>query len=331
MTKLRGEKGVALIVVLSFLLLMAMIVSTVVVISQYSSRKVKIESDRIISGYLAEGAASRLQWLMMDDIKSHPDSNALKRFDSVMNDNSTARKYMANGSPTVVPYYDAKVTVRIYDMASGLNISSGQGANSLKQLQQVYINTPDLYNEFKIFIDRFTDYVGTGFGHSVNGMSKSDYNNMGLAPLPRNGPMQYRDEVLWIPSSEDFFTPDGNGQLSIFDIIAPDFYVNQVNFFSASKLIIRALCNYSDQDAQYIVDGREKWFQNPNLSLYDFIEQKYMSVLRQKFSFQDSGSYTIVINASPSDGAFDRELIISLKIATAMQGDSNQYYQYILY
>ncbi|MEI6055552.1 MAG: hypothetical protein WCR55_05765 [Lentisphaerota bacterium] len=325
------ERGVALIVVLSFLLLMSMIVSTVVVISQYSSRKVKIESDRIISGYLAEGAASRLQWLMMDDKKAHPNSNALKRFDSIANDNTGVSKYVANGSPVAVPYYDAQVTARIYDMSSGLNISGGQGSNSLKQLQQVYTDTPGLYNEFKVFIDRFSDYIGTGAGHSINGMSKADYNNLGLSPLPRNGQMQYRDEVLWIPGSEDFFAPDGNGQLSIFDIIAPDFYVNQVNFFSASKLLIRALCNYSDQDAQYIVNGRERWFQSPNLSLYDFIDQKYMSVLRQKFSFQDSGSYTIILNASAGDGAYERELIISLKIGTAMQGEYNQYYEYILY
>jgi len=329
----KSERGAALIVVLSFMVLMSLIVSTIVVISQSSSRKIKIESDRITSGYIAEGAASRLQWLMMDDIKAHPNSNALKRFDSIANDNSSSgtRKYMANGSPTAVAYYDAKVTARIYDMASGLNISGGQGANSLKQLQQVYINTPELYNEFKTFIDRFTDYVGTGIGRSIKGMSKSDYNNLGLAPLPRNGQMQYRDEVLWIPSSEDFFAPDTMGRLSVFDVIAPDFYANQVNFFSASKLIIRALCNYSDDDAQYIIDGRDRWFQSPNLSLYDFIDQKYMSVLRQKFSFQDSGSYTIILNASADDGSYERELIVSLKIGSAMQGDYNQYYEYIIY
>ena len=189
MTELKGQKGVALIVVLSFLLLMAMIVSTVVVISQFSSRKVKIEADRITSGYIAEGAASRLQWLMMDDKKAHPNSNALKRFDSVMNDNSGTSQYMANGSPIAVPYYDAKVTARIYDMNSGLNISGGQGVNSLKQLLQVYTNTPGLYNMFKTFIDRFSDYVGTGIGRSVNGMTRADYNNLGLAPLPRNGQM----------------------------------------------------------------------------------------------------------------------------------------------
>lgn len=327
----KTQKGAALIVVLSFMILMSLIVSTIVIISQLSSRKIKIEGDRITSGYIAEGAASRLQWLMMDDKKAHPNSNALKRFDSVMNDNSGVSKYMANGSPTAVPYYDAKVTARIYDMASGLNISGGQGANSLKQLLQVYAATPDLYNEFKIFIDRFTDYVGTGFGHSIKGMTKADYNNMGLAPLPRNGQMQYRDEVLWIPGSEIFFSPDENGQLSIFDIIAPDFYANQVNFFSASKLLIMALCSYSDQDAQYIVDGRSKWFQNSNMSLYDFIDQKYMSILRQKFSFQDSGNYTIILNASAGDGSYEREMIISLKIGTVMQGDYNQYYEYIIY
>jgi hypothetical protein len=319
--------------VLSFLVLLSLIVSTIVVLSQTSSRRIIIESDRIISGYLAEGAVSRLQWLLMDDIRAHPNSNAVKRFDSasIMDDSTGTRKYMANGSPVSLPYYDAQVTVRIYDMCSGLNISGGQGANSLKQLQQVYVNTPDLYNEFKIFIDRFTDYVGTGFGKSVHGMTRADYNNLGLAPLPRNGQMKYRDEILWIPGAGDFFEPDESGRLSIFDVISNDFYSSQVNFFSASKLMIMALCNYTDQDAQYIIDGRNRWFQSPNLSLYDFIYQKYMSVLRQKFSFQDSGSYTFIINASAGDGSYQRELIVSLKVGTSMQGEYNQYYEYILY
>ncbi|HBM15326.1 MAG TPA: hypothetical protein DD381_03130 [Lentisphaeria bacterium] len=327
------QRGAALIVVLSFLVLLSLIVSTIVVLSKSASTKIIIEGDRITSGYLAEGAAARLQWLLMDDIKAHPNSNALKRFDSIMNDNNTSgsRKYMANGAPVSIPYYDASITVRIYDMCSGLNIGGGQGVNSLKQLQQVYVNTPDLYYEFKVFINRFTDYIGTGFGQTVNGLGKAGYNNLGLAPLPRNGQIQYRDEILWIPGSQLFFYPDDNGRLSIFDVIANDFYANQVNFFSASKLIIMALCNYSDQDAQYIIEGRDRWFGNSNLSLYDFIDQKYMSVLRQKFSFQDSGNYTFVINAAASDGSYERELIISLKVATSMQGEYNQYYEYILY
>ena len=335
-SKFKSQQGIALIVVLCFLVLLSLIVSTIVVLSQSSSKKIIIEGDRILSGYLAEGAAARMQWLLMADIKANPNSNYIGNTNNFPTTGNTGnasgmRQFMATGAPISIPYYDAKITIKLYDMCSGVNLSGGQGSNALQQLLPAFANTPGLYNEFKIFIGNFTSYIGTGFGQGVSGLGKGDYYNLGLTPLPRNGPMQYRDEILWIPGAQDFFLPDSNGRLTTFDVIANDFYANQVNFFAANKFIIMALCNCSDQVAQMIIDARTNWLSNPSLSLNNFIPQNYMQILSQKCSFKDSGNYTFIINASTGEGLYERELILSLKVGASMQGEYNQYYEYILY
>ena len=63
----RNESGVALIVALSVLLLIAAIASNIVALSKISARKSKQSADRSCSAYLAEGASNRLIWLIISD------------------------------------------------------------------------------------------------------------------------------------------------------------------------------------------------------------------------------------------------------------------------
>ncbi len=328
------EKGAALIVVLSFLVLVGMIGSTIVTISQKSSRKIKVETDRSVSSYLAEGAISRLQWLMMDDLQKNTNRNTANRFDKSSSDSSTS-KYIATGKPISINYYDAKITARIFDMASGFNISGSNGAQSLQTLIQAYSMYPTIVTSLKMFMDRFSDYTNSGLGgRSANGMNKSDYTSAGLYPLPRSDRLQYRDEVLWIPSAGDIFAPNQFGRLSELDIIPPSgmyFYVNKINFFSADKAMIMAQCGFTESDANTIIQGRDTWLKSDSsLSIYNFIDTNYMMKLTQQFSFQDSGYYTLVISASQGAGFYERMITVSSKIGT-ISGNGIQYYEYLLY
>lgn len=325
------QKGAALIVVLSFLVLVGIITATIVTISQKSSRKIKVETDRSLSSYLAEGAVARLQWLIMNDIQSNPNRSSANLLDN----SSQTSKYLAVGKQISIRYYDATVTARIFDMASGLNIAGSYGFQSLRSLLQAYSMNPTMASNLNIFIDRITDYVNPGSGgKSPNGMDKSDYANLGLYPLPRSDQMEYRDEVLWIPDSGYLFTPNQYGRLSIFNIIPPQgmyFNVYQTNFFSADKAIIMALCGFTEDEANTIVQGRDEWLNNnDNLPISNFINSNYMITLTQRLSFQDSGFYTLVVNASQGQGEYERTITVSTAINT-MGTDNVQYYEYLLY
>lgn len=327
------EKGAALIVVLSFLVLVGMIGSTIVTISQKSSRKIKVETDRVISAYLAEGAVSRLQWLMMDGIQKNTNRNTASRFDN--SSMSKVSKYIAVGRPISIHYYDAMVTARIFDMASGFNVSGSIGYQPIQSLIQAYSMFPSVVANLKIFLNRFSDYIIPGLaGKSANGMSKGDYTALGLYPLPRNDQLQYRDEVLWIPGSGNLLIPDEFGRLSELNIVPPQnmyFYINKINFFSANKTMIMSQCNFNEDEANAIVQGRDNWLKSDsNFSIYKFIDTNYMMTLTQRFSFQDSGFYTIVITASQGEGFYERMLIVSAKIGP-VSGNTIEYYEYLVY
>lgn len=327
------EKGAALIVVLSFLILVGMISSTIVTISQKSSRKIKVETDRAVSSYLAEGATARLLWLMINDLQKNTKRDASQRFDKSSSDSSTS-KYIATGRPISIHYYDATITARIFDMASGFNIAGSNGAQALQALIQAYSMSPAIVTNIRVFMDRFSDYISGIDGKSANGMSKADYTGMGLYPLPRSDQLQYRDEVLWIPSAGDLFTPDQFGRISELNIIPPQgmyFYVNKINFFSADKAMIMAQCAFSEEEANNIIEGRDNWLKgDSNLTIYNFIDTNYMMKLTQQFSFQDSGYYTLAITASQGEGSYERMMIISTKIGP-ISGNAIQYYEYLVY
>lgn len=327
------EKGAALIVVLSFLVLVGVIGSTIVTISQKSSRKIKVETDRVFSLYLAEGATSRLQWLMMDDLQKNTNRNTANRFDKSDSTSSTS-KYIATGRPISIRYYDSKITARIFDMASGFNISGSNGARALQSLIQAYSMYPAIVTNIRIFINRFSDYTSSVGGKSVNGMSKADYTSLGLSPLPRSDQLQYRDEVLWIPGAGDIFTPNQFGRLSGLDIISPQgmyFNASKINFFSADKAMIMAQGNFNENEANAIIQGRDNWLKgDANRSIYNFIETNYMMKLTQQFAFQDTGYYTLVITASQGEGFYERMITVSTKIGT-ISDRGIQYYEYLVY
>ena len=324
------NKGAALIVVLSFLVLTALITSSVVVISQISSKSLKVNTDRAYAAYLAEGAAARLQWLIMADLAKHTDRN----FNNFISDSDDEQvRYLADGKSRRINYYDSKVNTKIYDMASGFNVSTANPSRNLKSLQNIYFNDPDKKDEFKIFLDRLTDYVDRNDFIQLNGMEKSDYLDLNIPHLPRNNKMEYREEILFIPGAQQFFSPDKYGRLSIFNIIPPKGlpkYKSKNNFFSADKDMIMAKAHVDQEEAEDIIRNRNKWL-NSTDSFSDFFEPDTIGKLKKAFSFKESGYYTLIVNASPGKGMAARTIILSLKVGKTMKNQGNQYYQYVIY
>ena len=324
------EKGAALIVVLSFLVLTALITSSVVVISQISSKSIKVNTDRAYAAYLAEGAAARLQWLIMADKRKFSNRN-FRNFNT--NSEEEQVRYLADGKPRNINYYDSVVSAEIYDMSSGFNISGNTPSKNLKPLQNSYLNDPEKKIEFKNFLDCLTDYVDRNDFVQLNGMEKRDYYNLGIPHLPRNNRMEYREEILFVPGAQQFFQPDKYGRLSVFNIIPPTGlpkYNSKNNFFSADKTTIMAKCHISEEEADEIIENRTKWL-NSSDAFSDYFEPDTIGLLKRTFSFKDSGYYTLILNASPGKGMAVRTLIVSLKLSNTMKNPGNQYYQYVIY
>ena len=328
--QISGDKGAALIIVLCFLVLTALITSSVVVISQISSKGLRVNTDRAYAAYLAEGAAARLQWLLMADLRKFTDRSA-NNFSTVSDDEQV--RYVADGKSRKIDYYDSSVNVEIFDMSSGFDISGTNPSKNLKSLQSMFYNDPEKREEFDIFLSNLTDYVDKDSFLSVNGREENGYLNMDLPHLPRNDKMEYREEILLIPNAQLFFSPDKYGRLSIFNIIPPKGlpkYKSKSNFFAADKEMIMAKCHVDEEEAGNIVNNRNNWLNSSN-AFVDFFDPSTIGKLKSAFSFKDSQYYTLIVNASPGKGMAARTIIMSLKINSSMRNPGNQYYQYVLY
>jgi hypothetical protein len=336
-SKIKNQKGIALIIVLSFVLLLGIITSTIVNISQLSARKMAISSEREYSAYVAEGAIARLQWfIMLNKTRMQGQNKNQDNFDynNSGNENLMLNKFSPTGIFHDMKYYDDKVKYSILDMSSGFNISGFNPAGRLKKLLQSNVFTGEEKNAFQIFLNRLTDYVDRNTEANANGMESEDYSNLGLAPLPRNAQMQYRDEVAWIPGTGSLFHPDKFGMLSTFNIIPPrGVYLQSrsISFFSANKFTLMGKGNFTSGEADYIIRSRDAWIKSGSGSLLNFINPEILKKIKANFSLRDTGYYTLIIQASPGKGFGMRMLIVSLKINSSMMNKGNQYFQYSLY
>jgi type II secretory pathway component PulK len=321
------KRGSALIVVLSLIALISVLAASSVSLSQTSRFLTAFTSQKAFSSYAAEGAAARTQWLIMSDKRKYTD-RSIGRTKLGQGE----ERYIADGISRFIDYYGTRVEVRISDMASGMDISTSGAASNIESMKTAFLNDAD-EEGFASFIDKFKDYIDDNDFTQQIGMEAEGYLSDGLYPLPRNGNMEFREEILLIPGASKFFRPDQFGRLSVFRIIPPKNMPkmpNSNNFFNASKEMIMALCAMSAVEADTVIKARDLWFENGQ-DLSETLDTGIFTLLKSKFSFNESGFYTISVNTSPDPDKAGKKLFVSLRISQQMSNPGNRYYEWISY
>ena len=314
-TEFRDESGIALIAVMTTLLLIAILASSITTLALISNQVSKVTCDIAESAYIAEGAADRTLWLLKNDRTLHPGRN-LGNYDYLGADESEPERFMADGTEHKMDYYGGTATVRILDAASGIEISGSSPQNALRLPQQTFDDDTGKWERYKTFLDRVKDYTDSNDLVSLNGMEKKDYADAGLAPLPRNARMKYREEILFIPGSEEFFHPDRNGILSSFRI-PPQYGLRSIrgknNFFSVSEDTLKKDTHFSDDEYLSLIEARKKW-ETGQIPLSELLDPALLRKVKQRYSMRESGYYTIIVKASPGPGLPGRTFTYTLYI-----------------
>jgi type II secretory pathway component PulK len=325
----RDEKGAALITVLCFVVLIAMVTASAVTVSQICNYTSRTLTDRSISAYLAEGAAARVQWLIMADKKKFS-SRLLGETEYAR---ETQERFLADGTLHKIDYYGTEIDVTIYDMASGYDISDDNPAKQLETQKSTFTDDNELKDAFNTFIDCVKDYVDKDDFVQLKGMEKSAYTAKGLYPLPRNGRMQFREEIMLIPGFERFYQPDSYGRLSSFRVIPPLNMpkIGQNNdFFSASREQIMSRCGFSSEQADKVIEARNRW-KSDRIPLSQTLDLGLLSTLKGRFSFKESGFFTILVEASPGKNRARRILAASMQIGNQITPPGTRYYEWVSY
>jgi hypothetical protein len=325
----KDEKGAALITVLCLIVLVAMVTASAVTISQISNYTSRTMTDRSISAYLAEGAAARVQWLVMAD-KSKYTSRSLGDTDY---EAAEQERFLADGTLHKIDYYGTEISVTIYDMSSGYDISGDNPTRQLELQKASFTDNTELQDEFSTFIDCVKDYVDSGDFLQLKGMERSGYTAKGLYPLPRNARMQFREEIILIPGVENFYKPDSYGRISSFRLI-PQTNMPRIgqgnDFFSASRELIMNKCSFTAEQTDEVIAARDIWVKDKT-PLNETLDLGLMAVLKSRFSFRESGFFTIIVEASPGPNLAKRILAVSMQIGSRISSPGTRYYESVLY
>ncbi len=321
----------ALVIVLSLLVLVGLLVASAASLSQLTQKTATTATDRIELGYVAEGVAARLQWLLMNDINKN---RTRMLGEASKNELDDVERFYADGTVHEITYaegYTGRAT--IMDAACGVDISGKDGPNKLKQAWSPSKEDLEEYNNFIDFIDCFTDYVDPDdfLGVSGKGHEKSDYLQDGLPNLPRNAPLQFREELLLVYGSEKYVKPDEFGRLACVRIIpleGMDIINANDSFMTADSATLKRKAGLDDAEVALVLKARELWIKE-KIPLSDSLDAGLFQKVKSRLSFTESGIYTFKIEAG--DAYIKRTLFLTMKTSFLLPAYGNRYYEWTLY
>ena len=201
-----AENGSALVAVLCLLLTGGIITAAVLSLSKVGTFTVYAHIERQKSMFVAEGVATRVQFLYAADLQLHT-SEKLGETDYGEYDYD---RFLCDGVKHVIDYYGEKVQFTITDTLSGEDVAQDTSAALNKYVNEdTDADIQEMVTQVK---NRISDYVDPDDEAREDSLETTDYEDANQKPLPRNSAMMFREELAFIP---DF--------LKLYPIFSPTF------------------------------------------------------------------------------------------------------------
>ncbi|MBE6367298.1 MAG: hypothetical protein E7052_05245 [Lentisphaerae bacterium] len=294
------ESGVALISVLVLLSSVSLMVLSMVAYSQLAGYGIRNDANVLRSRYVAEGAMNRVIWTLAADNYVY-NTGDLSNFDY---DEFEEERFIPDGRLREMDYHGIKVKYRIENGAGGLSID-GNVDNALNYLTRVRsVNEEDLNEALTIFRTRFTDYTDSNDTAGVDGMERTEYEELDAdTRLPRDAALQFREELWFIPDGVKFFPPDCNGRLSWINPLGMGgSRRNRPDLLQANYALLTNYANLSHEDAMETLRIIKSFKKTPVILSEEF-DPLLLASLRNYFSITNSGCYRVTIENAADDNA----------------------------
>ena len=298
-------------------------------LSQYAEKDSYTFSSLTRSSYIAEGAANRLYWLILNDRKKYPQRNIDISDDALQEDEE---RYLADGTPHLFEdYYGEKVKYEIRDAVGGMDVSGSMPQRDLIAFMGDLEKDSAERERLEMIGNRLQDYVDSDDLVKLHGMEQSEYLQANLINLPRNRPFQYREEMLLIPEIQQLCQPDNSGRLTSIRLIAPQGLQpigGRPNLYSSSISQIASRCRLTDMETAELEQAFTEWNKNKT-PLKKTLPSGFLKRLEMYYGTSESGFYTVLIDTSS-----EQQPGIRLAVTFRSQfGNSSQleFYEYMFY
>ena len=285
----------ALVSVLCLLLTAGILTTAVLSLSKSGTFTVASHVELQRSMLIAEGVATRVQWLLAADRNLNPnDKPGTVDYTTFEYD-----RFMADGVTHTLEYYGENVQVQVLDAVSGWDLSQSRYQSAIKTIS----SREDAGDELVDLCDEITQLIGDYLDSDDNiqelGMEATGYEDEMKKPLPRNAAMQFREELLYINGFTKLFPLDKDGRLSSVRLIPPantsDLSGTPSLFTITRQDVERQLPDLSEDEVDNIMLSLKSWREDREL-LSDTLDEELYNKLAAKFSTSESGAYTVVIS-----------------------------------
>jgi hypothetical protein len=316
---------VALIVVLGFIALFAVVTTMMVTSSKTSQRNSKVLADRSEAKYAAESALAYSTWMLICDRRKFPSNRILGQQnlqrDPLVDDFDP---WMADGQlHSLAMENDVVAEVRIFDANSGMDVSVPNSGTRMRQTTAARtLDDEELRETLDVFYDALDDYLDTDSNRRLNGFEAEDYQaEFNLYGFPRNRPMRFREEAYWLPNV-GFVAPKlDDSEMTIlpedaFRLIPPGRmrFPTKPSFFSSSAGMLQQIAQLDGEETQIALQARRAWH-NEQIPIQEGLGDIYGKVAG-RMSMVETGIYTIEVSAGRPDSETTRRIVHTLDLRT---------------
>lgn len=303
----KKEKGSALVAVLCLIFLGGMLAASVASLALLNTVDIASHVSLQRSFYINEGVMNRVQFFIAADRYVNGTKPLMGDIDYTEYEYD---RFLPDGVIHEVNYYGTIVRVRVYDAISGWDFSGNVYQSTLNGFT-ADIDTEqhviDLVENLKV---RIADYIdtddnvtstGSAKASSVDSMEKDEYESAGLAPLPRNAALEYREELFYIKDFTSLFPPDAKGRLSSVRLIPPPNTVRlngTPSFFSATPDMLIQKAELEEDELPQVLEARDK-LRRERIMISDILDPTLLSRLQRNMSWRASDYYTVIVDALP--------------------------------
>lgn len=326
----KTERGIALVTMLGVLAAISLLAASAVALSQYAEKDSYTFASFSRSAYIAEGAANRIYWLILNDRKKYPQRNIGSSSGDALQDEG--ERYLADGVQHIFDdYYGERIKYKIYDTVGGMDVSGNLPQRDLMAQMNNIKENSESRQKLETLGNRLQDYADSDSIPKLNSLERDEYIQLGLEPLPRNRPFQYREEIFLIPGMQDFCRLDGSGRLSSIRLIAPDGLQplgGRSSLYSTPLSQIAQKCRLTDLEISELEQAFMKWNKS-KIPLKESLPAGFLSRLEMYFGTAESGFYTILI-----DTATEQQPGMRLAVTFRPQFGKNaqlEFYEYMFY
>ena len=290
------ERGVALIATLCLIFTAGVLVGALVIIAQLNTFNIGASAAVFRSKYVSEGCLNRIQYLIEADFELfEQDDRTETDYDEYDHE-----RFLPDAVEREIDYYGINVKYRIVNGTAGLPMHQNQHRRSLNMLSSITGSTT-LNDKITVLSNRINDYTDSDDNPGTDGLERGDYEEVTMNHLPRNGQIEFREELRWIPEVNDILPVDANGRFSFVRLPAISGNYNP-DLYTVSWSLLRIYGGLDERQAADVMAALNEW-RKSRIPVSEQIDPLLWGTLLTRFSIAPSDYYTVLIEHAAGENA----------------------------